>query len=313
MLAEGVADAATIDRVCRLGGGFRMGPFELIDLIGLDVNLSVARSFYEPGRRAGALAAEPDPGADGRGRPARAQERPWLLRYGDGPHREPDPDLGIEAPTLDPAELAKIDPAARRRSCPASSPRSPTRPPSRSKRRSARPPTWTPRCGSASTGRCGPLELTELIGAGPRRRPARAPAGEHGEAYRPPRACSPRRGRDMSTPRKPATEHTARRNREARAALPPDAEDFDGGDAAASSRPSTRPVVEDERRPRRLGPRLLRLPRRRAARDRPPQPLAPEPAEPDRRALRAGAGLLPAARLRPLEHARGRGRARASS
>jgi 3-hydroxybutyryl-CoA dehydrogenase len=49
MLAEGVADAATIDRVCRLGGGFRMGPFELIDLIGLDVNLSVARSFYRQG------------------------------------------------------------------------------------------------------------------------------------------------------------------------------------------------------------------------------------------------------------------------
>ncbi len=49
MLADGVADAETIDRVCRLGGGFRMGPFELIDLIGLDVNLSVARSFYAQG------------------------------------------------------------------------------------------------------------------------------------------------------------------------------------------------------------------------------------------------------------------------
>ncbi|HSS03822.1 MAG TPA: 3-hydroxyacyl-CoA dehydrogenase NAD-binding domain-containing protein, partial [Solirubrobacterales bacterium] len=49
MLAEGVASAATIDRVCRIGGGFRMGPFELIDLIGLDVNLSVARSFFAQG------------------------------------------------------------------------------------------------------------------------------------------------------------------------------------------------------------------------------------------------------------------------
>ncbi len=49
MLAHGVADVETIDRVCRVGGGFRMGPFELIDLIGLDVNLSVARSFYEQG------------------------------------------------------------------------------------------------------------------------------------------------------------------------------------------------------------------------------------------------------------------------
>jgi 3-hydroxybutyryl-CoA dehydrogenase len=28
------------------------------------------------------------------------------------PHRDPDPELGIAAPTLDPGELAKIDPAA---------------------------------------------------------------------------------------------------------------------------------------------------------------------------------------------------------
>ena len=31
---------------------------------------------------------------------------------GGGPHREPYPDLGIAAPTLDPTELARIDPAA---------------------------------------------------------------------------------------------------------------------------------------------------------------------------------------------------------
>jgi 3-hydroxybutyryl-CoA dehydrogenase len=49
MLEQGVADAPTIDRVVRVGGGFRMGPFELLDLIGLDVNLSVARSFYAQG------------------------------------------------------------------------------------------------------------------------------------------------------------------------------------------------------------------------------------------------------------------------
>lgn len=45
MLADEVADAATIDRAVR-GAGFRMGPFELIDLIGLDVNLQIARSFF---------------------------------------------------------------------------------------------------------------------------------------------------------------------------------------------------------------------------------------------------------------------------
>jgi 3-hydroxybutyryl-CoA dehydrogenase len=112
MLAEGVADAATIDRVCRLGGGFRMGPFELIDLIGLDVNLSVARSFYSQG------------GEPARWRPSAIQERmvgegrlgrksgSGFYEYGDGPHREADPDLDIEAPTLDRAALAKIGPAA---------------------------------------------------------------------------------------------------------------------------------------------------------------------------------------------------------
>jgi 3-hydroxybutyryl-CoA dehydrogenase len=45
-LAEGAADVATIDAVMRDAGGFRMGPFELIDLIGLDVNLAVSRSIH---------------------------------------------------------------------------------------------------------------------------------------------------------------------------------------------------------------------------------------------------------------------------
>jgi 3-hydroxybutyryl-CoA dehydrogenase len=46
MLGEGVATHAQIDRVVREDGGYRMGPFELMDLIGIDVNLSVAQSFY---------------------------------------------------------------------------------------------------------------------------------------------------------------------------------------------------------------------------------------------------------------------------
>jgi 3-hydroxybutyryl-CoA dehydrogenase len=112
MLADGVGDAETIDRACRLGGGFRMGPFELIDLIGLDVNLSVARSFYSQG-------GEPErwrPSAIqeqlvGEGRLGRKSGRGFYT-YGDGPHRPADPDLGIEAPTVDPVKLAKIDPAA---------------------------------------------------------------------------------------------------------------------------------------------------------------------------------------------------------
>jgi 3-hydroxybutyryl-CoA dehydrogenase len=42
-----IATHEVIDRIVRIGGGFRMGPFELMDLIGVDVNLEVARSFWE--------------------------------------------------------------------------------------------------------------------------------------------------------------------------------------------------------------------------------------------------------------------------
>lgn len=46
LLGEGAADVATIDRLMR-SIGFRMGPFELIDLIGCDVNYDVTRAVYE--------------------------------------------------------------------------------------------------------------------------------------------------------------------------------------------------------------------------------------------------------------------------
>ena len=51
-LEEGIADAPTIDWAMR-EAGFRMGPFELMDFIGLDVNFAVSQSvfeafFYEP-------------------------------------------------------------------------------------------------------------------------------------------------------------------------------------------------------------------------------------------------------------------------
>ena len=47
LLGARVAGHEQIDRICRLGGGFRMGPFELTDLVGIDVNLDVANSFWE--------------------------------------------------------------------------------------------------------------------------------------------------------------------------------------------------------------------------------------------------------------------------
>lgn len=47
MLEEGMADAATIDWAMRELGGFRMGPFELMDLIGNDINYKVTASVFE--------------------------------------------------------------------------------------------------------------------------------------------------------------------------------------------------------------------------------------------------------------------------
>jgi 3-hydroxybutyryl-CoA dehydrogenase len=47
LLGENVATAAEIDQLIRMSGGFKMGPFELMDLIGIDVNLAAMQSMYE--------------------------------------------------------------------------------------------------------------------------------------------------------------------------------------------------------------------------------------------------------------------------
>lgn len=46
IVEEKAADFKTIDALLK-SSGFRMGPFELMDLIGLDVNLSVTQSIYD--------------------------------------------------------------------------------------------------------------------------------------------------------------------------------------------------------------------------------------------------------------------------
>jgi len=47
ILGEGIAPVEDIDAIVREEGGFPMGPFELMDLIGIDVNYAVTRSMYE--------------------------------------------------------------------------------------------------------------------------------------------------------------------------------------------------------------------------------------------------------------------------
>jgi 3-hydroxybutyryl-CoA dehydrogenase len=193
MLDDGVADAATIDRVCRQGGGFRMGPFELIDLIGLDVNLSVARSFYAQG-------GEPE-----RWRPSPVQE--GLVaeghlgrKSGQGFYDYSDPPSPASAVpshqlsrqtasgtgelTLDPDELAKIDPAA-----PEILPRLLAQIANEAafalEEQVGSPADMNTAMRLGFNWPRGPLELTELLGVGTAVALLEGLQAEHGEAYRP--------------------------------------------------------------------------------------------------------------------------------
>ncbi len=91
VVTERLADPALVDRICRLGGGFRMGPFEVMDLVGIDVNLAVAESFSalsygEPRWRPSPLAAR----MVAAGMLGRKTGEGWY-RYGEEPHRPDDP------------------------------------------------------------------------------------------------------------------------------------------------------------------------------------------------------------------------------
>src|SRR6185369_7137398 len=44
---EGIADLATIDWAMKEFGGFKMGPFELMDLIGNDINYTVTETVWK--------------------------------------------------------------------------------------------------------------------------------------------------------------------------------------------------------------------------------------------------------------------------
>ena len=70
-----------------------MGPFELMDLVGIDVGFEVSKSFYEQSLRRAALAARrrwprawSPPGAHGR-----KTGRGWYEYPEDGAHRPDDP------------------------------------------------------------------------------------------------------------------------------------------------------------------------------------------------------------------------------
>jgi 3-hydroxybutyryl-CoA dehydrogenase len=89
IVQDRLATPEQVDRIVRLGGGFRMGPFELMDLVGLDVGFEVSKSFYEqsfgePRWRPSPLAAR----MVAAGRLGRKTGRGWY-EYPD--HRPEDP------------------------------------------------------------------------------------------------------------------------------------------------------------------------------------------------------------------------------
>ena len=97
LLAERVAPLETIDRICRMAGGFRMGPFELMDLVGVDVGLDIARSFHE--QSFGEPRWRPSPitvRTVAAGRRGRKSGRGYYTYPTDGPHRPPDPEAPAE-------------------------------------------------------------------------------------------------------------------------------------------------------------------------------------------------------------------------
>ncbi len=47
ILEEGDVTVETVDRIMREAGRFRMGPFELMDLIGIDINFTATESLYQ--------------------------------------------------------------------------------------------------------------------------------------------------------------------------------------------------------------------------------------------------------------------------
>jgi 3-hydroxybutyryl-CoA dehydrogenase len=109
MLAEGIAPHDEIDRIVRLGAGLRMGPFELMDLIGIDVNFAVARSFWE--QSFGEPRWRPTPihaRMVASGRLGRKTGRGFYVYEKDKPHRPRDPDVQAERPVFDEDDLESL-------------------------------------------------------------------------------------------------------------------------------------------------------------------------------------------------------------
>ncbi len=108
LLGARAAGHEQIDRICRLGGGFRMGPFELTDLVGIDVNLDVATSFWEQSFHEPRWQPHPiQARMVASGRLGRKAGRGYY-DYSSPPHRPDDPPR----PEAEPGAGSGLDPGA---------------------------------------------------------------------------------------------------------------------------------------------------------------------------------------------------------
>jgi len=100
LLGDRVATVEQIDSICRLGGGFRMGPFELTDLVGVDVNFEVAKSFWEQSFHEPRWQPSPiQAKMVAAGRLGRKAGRGYY-DYSSGPHRPDDPEADPPPPNV---------------------------------------------------------------------------------------------------------------------------------------------------------------------------------------------------------------------
>ena len=103
LLDEGATDVFTLDAVMREAGGFRMGPGQLMDLVGLDMNWDVAHAmhdsfFKDPRFRPSRIQAE----MVAAGRHGRKTKRGWY-DYAEGAE---NPEPQTAAPAAAPAKVA---------------------------------------------------------------------------------------------------------------------------------------------------------------------------------------------------------------
>lgn len=111
LVSEGVGSCADVDRVMRDAAGFRMGPFELLDMVGLDVNHPASEAiytqFYQEPRYRPSVLMENRVNAGLLGRKSNA----GFYAYTDGlPLTEPEAAAPNPATVLSPVWVSRDEP-----------------------------------------------------------------------------------------------------------------------------------------------------------------------------------------------------------